>query len=486
VAELLEVFEYRFTRLDPVRGDHIDPPTLAVYETLLTKGSDGLPRPGLAQSWEVSADGLTWDLRLRDGARFHSGRLCDAAAVLEGLELCRWGDALPRQVWYWDPVDTMFVRDTRTVSLRLRHPCPRLPVLLWWTHTAIVNAETWRSHGASFGADFADGTGDYRLASYSPESVIVERVDPLPTRPDTIRWRSVVDDDERESIARSSRADVVRQVPGMRTAPEPGWTLDEQLENSQFYLALNFNDPRGFTDPVLRRCFDAFIDRDDLLHTAFDGRGDARRSPIPAADEFAGAYDPALVRPMSRDEARRQLDALGWEPGPDGVLERRGTSLSIDAVAQDTAACRRLAASLARQLRPAGIDLRFTFAELFESFYRAVEAGPAAFLNKWLWSDAMEAVYGFCRTDCIEPAGGNWQQSSCPAVDSAFDLFREAADPDSLQTASGEVQRAFMRELPYIPLVSPVETLAVGPAVRGFGLAPRTLYPSYDEVQVTL
>lgn len=483
MADLDEVFEYRFTRLDPVRGDHIDPPTLAIYETLLVKGADGRPRPGLASAWKVSDDGLTWSLRLRDGARFHSGRTCDAAAVVEALELCRWGDGLARQVWYWDPVDTVVAADESTVALRLRHPCPRLPVLLWGTHTAVVNAETWRTLGDGFGTEVADGTGPYRLTAYAPDEVSAERTDPASPRPRTIRWRSVPDDAQRARFALASAADVVRHVPVAR-ATARGWEVQSQLENSQFYLAFDFTDPRGFGDPVVRRCFDAFLDRDELLRVALDHQGDARRSPVPAADEFADAYDPDDVPPMSRDDARLELHARGWRPGTDGILERDGLSLRIDAVAQDTAVCRRLADAVADQLRVAGVELRFTFAALFEPFYRDVEAGPAAFLNKWLWSDAMEAVYGFCRTDCIEPAGGNWQRSSCPDVDRAFDQFREAADPSSLRAASGVVQRAFMRELPYLPLVSPVETLAVGPRVRGFGLVPRTLYPAYDDVRV--
>jgi peptide/nickel transport system substrate-binding protein len=484
VADLEEVFEYGFTRLDPVRGDHIDPPTLAVYETLLVKGPDGRPLPGLASSWIVSDDGSTWTLRLRDGARFHSGRVCDAAAVVDALELCRWGDGLARQVWYWDPVDTVVAVDERTVAFRLHHPCPRLPVLLWGTHTAVVNAETWRMLGDDFGTEVADGTGPYRLTAYSPDEVGVELIDRASPRPRTIRWRSVPDDAERARIALAAEADVVRSVPAGGSGAATGWTVQRQQENSQFYLAFSSADPRGFGDPVVRRCFDAFLDRDALLRTAMGGEGDARRSPVPASDEFADAYDPADVPPLSRDEARRELHARGWRAGADGILERDGLSLRVDTVAQDTEVCRRLADALSGQLRAAGVELRFTFAALFEPFYRAVEAGPAAFLNKWLWSDAMEAVYGFCRTDCIEPAGGNWQRSSCAVVDRAFDDFREAADPASLRAASAAVQRAFMRELPYLPLVSPVETLAVGPRVQGFGLVRRTLYPTYDDVLV--
>ncbi len=88
---LREVFEYGFTRLDPVGGAHIDPPSVAVYETLLRKGPGGVALPGLASSWEESSDGLSCRVSLREGARFHSGRPCDAAAVLEALERCRYG-----------------------------------------------------------------------------------------------------------------------------------------------------------------------------------------------------------------------------------------------------------------------------------------------------------------------------------------------------------------------------------------------------------
>ena len=91
---LREAFDYRFSRLDPT-GDHIDPPSVAVYETLLAKGPDGNPRPLLAQSWEVSDDGLEWALRLRPGARFHSG---DRRVPSERRDVAHWpkGPTIPR------------------------------------------------------------------------------------------------------------------------------------------------------------------------------------------------------------------------------------------------------------------------------------------------------------------------------------------------------------------------------------------------------
>ncbi|MCK6460983.1 MAG: ABC transporter substrate-binding protein, partial [Planctomycetes bacterium] len=52
-----------------------------VFETLVRVDDAGNTAPGLADSWERSADGARWTFHLRPGARFHDGRPCDAAAV---------------------------------------------------------------------------------------------------------------------------------------------------------------------------------------------------------------------------------------------------------------------------------------------------------------------------------------------------------------------------------------------------------------------
>lgn len=483
--QLEEIFEYLFTPLDPVMGDHIDPPSVAVYETLLTKGADGKPRPGLAASWTVSDDGMAWRLTLRDGARFHSGAICDANLVVEALELCRWANGLPRQVWYWDPVDSVRAIDDRTIEFRLLFPCARLPVLLWGTHTAIVNPRAWRQLGSDFGAVAADGTGAYRLVEYSADSVVVELAEfstalALAGHPRRIRWRSVPDEAQRVAYLDQPEVSAVRAVPLSRLTPhDPRWRFDTQAENSQFYLALNFD--AGFGERALRRALEAFIDREELVNDALDGRGDSRRSPIPAADEFADSYVDTNDRSLSHSEARAELVRLGFTHDVDGIAHRDGWRLEFECVTQNTDSFRRLAAVIERQLLRAGVRIHFTFHEPFADFYRAVEAGPPAFLSKWLWPDAMEAVMGFSRSDCSEPGGGNWQHAVTPAVDDTYDHFLRATVNDA-RAASALAQRAFMAELPYLPLCSPMETLAVRRNVLNFGLQPRTLYPSYDQV----
>lgn len=476
-----EAFEYALTRLDPVRGDHVDPPSVAIFETLLRKGPDGKPRPGLAESWTIVNGGRTWLLRIRPGARFHSGAACDARAVVHALEHCRWGDDWPRQVWYWDPVDSVEAVDSGTIAIHLHEPCARLPILLWGTHTAIANPEPWLRLGEEFGMVSADATGPYRLMSYTPEQVVAERVNPG-SGPDLIAWHALASDTDRTATLQDPRMDIVRSV-AVDHLPE-SWRGTRQHENGQFYLALNFDDPRGFGDLDIRRCVDAFIDRELLLASALGGHGDARRSPIPLADEFASCYEPAAVPAWTATQAMDRLIALGWRLDRMGIWYREHQRMSMPCIVQDTTAGRAIGAEVARQLREAGIEFLLRPEPLFEPFYRAVAQGPAAFISKWLWPDAMEAIMGFSRANCVEPGGGNWQSARCPGVDACYDDFLAADTPAALAQASAAAQRAFMEHLPYLPLVSCTESVAVRDRVSGFTLTPRTLYPSYEHMSL--
>jgi peptide/nickel transport system substrate-binding protein len=473
-----ELFEYRFTRLDPVGGAHIDPPSVAVYETLMIKGPGDQPLPGLADSWSVSTDQLSWRLRIRPGARFHSGAACDAAAVAAALAQCRWGDGLTRQIWYWDPVDRVDIVDQMTLGIRLHYPYPRLPTLLWGTHTAICNTRRRTELGEDFGRVEADGTGAYRLVSFGPDQVIAELARTpgaaaagSPHAPRLLRWLSRPAESERREAVRKGTGSIVRAVaPGwLADANGRGWRYLAQPELSQFYLALNFTDPLGFGELDLRRAVEAFVDREALVRVALDGLGDGRRSPVPAGDKFAAAYDPSSMRPLSAEAALKILD---------------GRALRITCVTQDAEPFRRLAAELTRQLSTGGIDIEFRYYQPFEDFYAAAGQRPQAIMSKWLWQDAIEAVIGFSRSDCAVDGGGNWQSARLPAVDAAYDRYLRACSPEDLLEASRNVQQAFMRDLPYIPLCSPSETYAVAPEVEGFNLVPNTLYPLYHGVGV--
>lgn len=58
-----------------------------IYDTLLRYDADSCDLvPGIAKSYEVSDDGLTYTFTLNEGVTFHDGTACDAAAVKANID----------------------------------------------------------------------------------------------------------------------------------------------------------------------------------------------------------------------------------------------------------------------------------------------------------------------------------------------------------------------------------------------------------------
>jgi peptide/nickel transport system substrate-binding protein len=469
---LREAFDYPFSRLDPT-GDHIDPPSVAVYETLIAKAVDGTPRPMLAGSWHTSADGLDVTIRLRPGARFHSGERCDARAVVAALNHLRFDTFPDRQLWYWDPVDTVEAVDAETLALRLLYPYARLPTLLWGTHTAVYDEARRTSDPAGSGHQFANGTGPFRLVSWSSERVVAERV-PTDNRAalERIEWFSILDEEDRLSALESGEVHVLHGPPlgeVDRVRDEGRFVVHEQPQASNMYLALDWGrNDLGFDDRRVREAISLAVDRAALVRQALWGQGTVAYGPVPPGDRYhdasvdaKGAHAPARARRL---------------------LGEAGVDIRCECIVQDDPVFRRVAALVQSQLAQVGVDLELRFVAPFAPFYEAVAQRPPASMSKWLWQDPIDALIGFTASS-TQPFP-NWQHSSVPDLDHAFERWLRAASHAELSRAASDVQHVFARELPYIPLLTPNDVWMWSPAVSGFEPSPAILYPYYTGVTV--
>ncbi|MDR2349651.1 MAG: ABC transporter substrate-binding protein, partial [Deltaproteobacteria bacterium] len=61
---------------------------MLLYEGLLEEGPDNSVLPSLAESWEISEDGLEYSFRLKEGVKFSDGTPFDAGAAIFNLK--RW------------------------------------------------------------------------------------------------------------------------------------------------------------------------------------------------------------------------------------------------------------------------------------------------------------------------------------------------------------------------------------------------------------
>ena len=463
----------------------------------MVKGPDAGPHPYLADSWTISPDGLDWTFRLRPGLRFHSGAPCDAKSVGAALHRLRWGFYDDRQSWYWDPVDKVEVEAGETLRFRLHHPHPNLPSLLWGTHTAIFNEKLRAREPDAFGDRLADGTGPFRLSRWSPDHIVAERWAEYPGAPakfmgstgpapiEAVEWIAIPQEVQRLQALEDGRVHclhgpVTSEIERLQT--DKRFRVIRHGQSSNFYLGLNWKATElGFDDINIRRAISLAIDREELVQAGVGGYGRGTWGPLPAWDPM---YEPAVDegRKIDAAQANRLLDEAGWMRAGGGVRAKAGKSLEFGCVIQDDDVHRRVAHSLAAQLAHIGVRLLPRPMRPFKEFYSALEAGPASFINKWLWPDGMDAIIGFSAS--WNRPFPNAQQASIPELDEAYHSWVRATNQLEMKDAASRAQKVVAERLPYIPLLTPHDVWVVDRRVRGYQPYPATLYPFYHSVQI--
>jgi peptide/nickel transport system substrate-binding protein len=171
---------YEFSGLDMVNNTYdglveIDPVTLELM-------------PGLAESWSVADDGVTYTFKMKSGLTFSSGNPVTAAAAAGSLQRAVKVNKTPAFIlnqfgWTADNVDQMITADGDNVVIKVEKPFA--PTFLYNCLTAgvasIVDMDTVMSHDANgdMGNEWlknnSAGTGAYVLKSFKPnEGMILE------------------------------------------------------------------------------------------------------------------------------------------------------------------------------------------------------------------------------------------------------------------------------------------------------------------------
>ncbi|MEQ3629985.1 MULTISPECIES: ABC transporter substrate-binding protein [Sulfitobacter] len=132
---------------------HLDPTSAAagaidsvlytnVFEGLTRFMGDGSVVPGLAESWEISEDGLTYTFKLREGVTFHDGTTMDAEDVKFTLDRINAEDSANAQKTLYAAISEVNVIDPQTVEVKLSEPNGNMLFNLAWGDAVIVAPET--------------------------------------------------------------------------------------------------------------------------------------------------------------------------------------------------------------------------------------------------------------------------------------------------------------------------------------------------------
>jgi peptide/nickel transport system substrate-binding protein len=321
---------------------------------------DGSIAPDIAAGWDVSADGLSWTFRLREGVRFSDGSECTADDVLASFTPSP--EPMPANA---SPLAGLVkgyaVRGKRDFIIELREPYALLPDLCT---RPIMPARLAR--GGPEGMAEADarpvGTGPFRLASREPGRVALEAFPGcFAGRPRLDRIVFTVFPDQKKAWTALMRGQVdlvldIDQEDAEAVRGDPRLRLVECMDLFCYSVLFNTRDPL-LREPGVRQALSAAIDREDLIAKALHGAGTATTGPFVPGTWVYNA-DPSLQR-FDLARARELLDAEGWaDRDGDLVRERGAAELCLTLLIDDSDAQKRdVARRLQWQLLQAGVRM---------------------------------------------------------------------------------------------------------------------------------
>jgi peptide/nickel transport system substrate-binding protein len=301
-----------------------------IYDTLVTVDYDGQYAPGLADSWEVSEDGLTWTFHLHPGVKFHDGSALTAAVVKWWIEGMQKGV----NSYMFESMTEAKAIDDLTLALTFSAPFPNLIYNLSTSFSGIMSQEAYEKYGAEYGTKYAVGTGPFMLQEWVPNDhlTLVKNPDynwaPAwtghtgPAKVDTILWRIIPEDATRVVELQSGNIDLM-------VSPPPPQEQAQFKDNADYFFMSSsqatiqfvgmFVDHPLLKDIRTRQAVGHAIDRDLILETIYQGVGRATTTYL--SQELGGDKGVAEVAPAyDLEKAKALLAEVGWKPGDDGIL----------------------------------------------------------------------------------------------------------------------------------------------------------------------
>jgi len=282
--------------------------TNAVYDTLLRYKPGGSELEGvLAQSWDVSPDGLTFTFHLRDGLTFADGTTMDSAAIQKAFERKAAVQGPPSYIL--KEVAGYAAPDPKTFVITLSTPVNNFlyrlasPAGSLITNAAVVAAHTESDDmGKGWLGTHSAGSGPYEISSFVPDDriVLARNENYWGTKPYYKQVVLKVIPDAASQQLQTEQGDV-DLMSGI--GPEAAAQIESQgkvgLDAVQGYNQMFFQvnvTKAPFDDPKIVQALQRAIPYQQIVDTVLGKYGKVSTQTAPAGQMPAGTatYEPAL------------------------------------------------------------------------------------------------------------------------------------------------------------------------------------------------
>lgn len=312
------------------------------YDTLVVR-ENGEFKAGLAETWDISDDGLTYTFHLKEGVKFSDGADLNAEAVKTSLEAAfsNLGAYIASFGKIGTLTESIEVVDEHTVAIHLTTPYYGvLNDLAMCNPMGIVSPNAFNEDLTTKEELMTQtmGTGPYMYAGDGDGTsyTFVRNPNYWGVQPDVDEFtvKVIADPDAAILALRNGEVDLLAGTSRLSfagytelsSADGIGTVLDDSISNSRF---IGFNTQEApFNDAAVRQAVAYAIDKETISDSVFSGLETASEqlldTSLPYCDVEATTYS------YNADKAKELLESAGWvDSDGDGIREKDGAKLSV-------------------------------------------------------------------------------------------------------------------------------------------------------------
>lgn len=336
-------------------GEHVHEPliqsTLTVTNTDLSIGYD------LAEDMQVSEDGMTWTVTIREDVKFTDGEPLTAEDVAFTYNTVKENSSVNDFTMLKEAVAV----DGKTVEFRMERPYS-----IWPYSMAIVGIVPEHAYGPDYG-EHPVGSGRYIMKQWDKGQQIIFEANP-DYYGEAPKMKKVtvlfMDEDAAYAASLAGQVDLAYTSASYSDQTIDGYELlaYETVDNRGINLpAVPASvDEKGnvvgndFTSDVrVRRAINIGIDREEMIENVLNGYGTAAYS---ICDKMPWYNETAEVS-FDLESAKALLDEAGWTAGSDGIRQKDGVRAELNILyASGDSVRQALAADMQNQLKELGIE----------------------------------------------------------------------------------------------------------------------------------
>ena len=485
-------------------GTTFDASSRTVYNRLVEfkKGATEV-EPGLAESWEVSADGKEYTFKLRAGVKFQTtefftpSRDFNADDVIYSFERQykednAWNKYVPGASWEYfsgmglpDVLDKIEKVDDLTVKITLKRPEAPLLANLGMPFISIVSKEYADKLQADGKMELMNqqplGTGPFTFVAYQPDAAIRYNANA-----DYWGGKQPVDDlvfaitTDAAVRAQKLKAGECHIMPYPNAADvadlkaDPNLTVVEQEGLNVAYLAYN-TLVAPFDKPEVRKALNMAVNKQAIVDAVFQGAATVAKNPIPPTmwsynDAIEDdKYDPDAAKKMLEEAGAAGLKMKVW-----AMPVARPYMLNA----------RRAAELIQADLAKVGVEVEIVSYEWAEYLKLSSDKNrDGAVLLGWTGDNGDPDNFLDTLLGCDAVGGNNRAQWCTEEFDALMTKAKETADVAERTKLYEEAQVIFKREAPWNTLDHSLVSIPMSKKVSGFVQDPLG-YHRFDGVDI--